>query len=722
MDNSTNEDGFVVEYSTASDFSSDLHALAAGVDTGSKWITGLSPGTSSDKTWYIRIRARNVDGDSSNTSAITAVTPGTTAHSTITVAAYTRTAIINAINSSNDGDTIFFPAGTYNISSRISQSDLASGKKLGGGRIYLGETTVVPSSDGAADVDDQTILHCTSAASESSDRVFFNLNSDDCDQIKFANLTFQGAGIFADTVTVDGLRITECHFDVTVHSGNQNVGIEWTTELRDSAVINSVFAAPDSFSIFGYDWDHLTIGNNKFTGIAGMHIDAHSASSSLLVEQNHLGQPGSPIRNQAVELQGSGSYTVIQDNYYENDGTLGYGNDSYAFSIPLDGGSNNISRRNYLDMEYYTDADGIGVRYIFELGGQNLDNYDNYSYGGNTVEVTDGGATGVIHDNHYEALRQAIGYPGGVSASNNGAGVDVTWDVNRPIPGPNQRVYGLAIGSGLLTVHGTKLKDTVAVETTTIDSTDFYVLTLNGEPFVFPAADLDAVQFVESKHLASLTVGDDTVLIVAEHATPNDHDGTIVVDSLSISTDGLLDLTNNSMIIDYSGSVGSLLDDVRSYLANGQMITTATTPSGTKIGYADNALLGFSTFAGQTVDSSSVLIKFTYGADATLDGKVDIADLRQYADHFNPNHTGSPTAVWYEGDFTYDGWVDQTDLAVLAANWQAGVGNPLSLVGGGESESEEDEFVNILEKLGFSETEIESLLEILGSNSGGSAL
>jgi hypothetical protein len=678
MDNSDNEDGFVVEYSTTSDFTSNVHALAAGADTGSKWIMGL-PAATNDTPWHIRVFARNGDGDSGPATAVSAVTRGTMAHNTIMVNGFTRADIITAINASDPGDTIFFQAGTYNISSRISNDDLdiLHGVTLGDGRVYMGETSVVPSSSGAATVDDQTILHCTSAATESSDRVFFNLNKEtECDDITFTNLTFEGAGIYADSEIIDRVVVKDCHFDVTTHTGNKNVGIEWkTTGFRDSAIINNVFYAPDSFGIFGDGLsDHLSISNNELTGEAGMHCDAASASVNLLVEQNHLGLPGSPIKNQAVELQGSGSNTVVQDNYYENDGFLDYTTSSFAFSIPLDGGSNNVSRRNYIEMEYWDDAsDDIGVRYIFELGGDDLDNYDNYSFGGNTVEATDLNATGFIRDNQYIDFKQAIAFDGGLGTiSNNGPSVQLTWDTARPKAGPHERVYGLAIGSGLLTVHGTKLTDTVAVEQETIGGDDFYVVTLNGEQFMYPADDLAAVQFVESKRLASLTIGDGATVVVEEHGTANSASGTLIFESLTIDSGGVLDLTNNSAVLDYSGSIGTLLDDVRSYLLNGQMLTSTSTGA-TTIGYLDNTgTYARSTFAGQSIDSTSIMLMYTYGGDITLDGYVNVADFTPNFANYNPSHTGSATAHWLQGDYNYDGWNDAVDYGIFALNWNAG--------------------------------------------------
>jgi hypothetical protein len=152
--------------------------------------------------------------------------------------------------------------------------------------------------------------------------------------------------------------------------------------------------------------------------------------------------------------------------------------------------------------------------------------------------------------------------------------------------------------------------------------------------------------------------------------TPNDPSGTSVVGSLSINPGAQFDLTNNSAVIDYTGPVGSQVNSLRLNLQSGRLTSTSATLA-TGLGYADNAILGKTSFAGQTVDSDSLLIKFTYFGDSDLDGDVDVADLGNLASSWQTAN------VWSGGDFDYNGSVDVNDLGLLASNWQAGVGSPL---------------------------------------------
>jgi hypothetical protein len=157
---------------------------------------------------------------------------------------------------------------------------------------------------------------------------------------------------------------------------------------------------------------------------------------------------------------------------------------------------------------------------------------------------------------------------------------------------------------------------------------------------------------------------------ISAKPTPNSPGGTTVLNTLTVASGASLDLTNNSLVIDYTDPVGTLVDDTRASLADGRL-TSSSADSSKRLGYGDNALLGKTTFGGLSVDTSSVLVKYTYAGDANLDGQVDITDLGNLATAWQTN------APWTGGDFDYSGLVDITDLGMLATNWQAGVGAPL---------------------------------------------
>src|SRR5207249_4991115 len=82
------------------------------------------------------------------------------------------------------------------------------------------------------------------------------------------------------------------------------------------------------------------------------------------------------------------------------------------------------------------------------------------------------------------------------------------------------------------------------------------------------------------------------------------------------------------------------------------------------IGYAENSALplgSYTTFAGEAVGSSSILIKFTRGADADLDGVVGNSDVTIVGGKFGAAGSGE----WYFGDFDYSGDCDNADVTAL---------------------------------------------------------
>ncbi len=78
------------------------------------------------------------------------------------------------------------------------------------------------------------------------------------------------------------------------------------------------------------------------------------------------------------------------------------------------------------------------------------------------------------------------------------------------------------------------------------------------------------------------------------------------------------------------------------------------------MGYADNSTLGRTTFGGQPVGSSAIVIGYTFDGDANLDGTVNMQDFNALAGSF-----GGTSQIWTQGDFNYDGVVNSLDFAML---------------------------------------------------------
>jgi hypothetical protein len=160
--------------------------------------------------------------------------------------------------------------------------------------------------------------------------------------------------------------------------------------------------------------------------------------------------------------------------------------------------------------------------------------------------------------------------------------------------------------------------------------------------------------------------------------------GTSNVKSLSIAGTtnawtGRLDLADNSLAVDYTGTspIATIANQLKSGYAsgswsgNGIASSTAASAAGsahkTALGVAEATDLFTSfpaSFRGQSVDNTSVLVRYTASGDANLDGVVDTLDFNSLAANF-----GKSGQRWSKGDFNYDGVVDTLDFNSLAANF-----------------------------------------------------
>jgi hypothetical protein len=155
-----------------------------------------------------------------------------------------------------------------------------------------------------------------------------------------------------------------------------------------------------------------------------------------------------------------------------------------------------------------------------------------------------------------------------------------------------------------------------------------------------------------------------------------------VTNDLTVATTGaFVNIANNALIVDYDAMGPSPLSDLRARIFSGYdpaatnhwtgpgiTSSTAAGKASGAIGYAEaSAVLGAAggQFLGENVDGSAVLIRYTLGADANLDGTVDFNDLVALAQHYNT----TAGQLWSSGDFNYDGNVNFADLVLLAQNY-----------------------------------------------------
>jgi len=162
-----------------------------------------------------------------------------------------------------------------------------------------------------------------------------------------------------------------------------------------------------------------------------------------------------------------------------------------------------------------------------------------------------------------------------------------------------------------------------------------------------------------TQHLAALGVSGGTVKIDTQS------NGVVLSKSLAITGTGKLDLQNSKMVVDYTGA--SVLSSVKSAINSGSL-TSSLLVAGRVIGLGEASDLfagPTGSFAGETIDSTSVVIAYTVIGDASLDGTINSADFNQFV----ANYGLLSNARWTQGDFDGNGKVTTSDFNILAGRF-----------------------------------------------------
>ncbi len=158
-------------------------------------------------------------------------------------------------------------------------------------------------------------------------------------------------------------------------------------------------------------------------------------------------------------------------------------------------------------------------------------------------------------------------------------------------------------------------------------------------------------------------------------------DLTVRLSSLAISGSGSLDMTDNDLILDYTGPAP--LATVRGWLQNGRggvlpsILTSTPSPAAyvTALALSDNALLRLGSWNGHVLTSTAqytqLLIKYTYAGDTDMDGQVTPRDYLNVIANM-----GKTNSQWLLGDLNHDGQVTPDDLAEVSSNMGAGTSAP----------------------------------------------
>jgi hypothetical protein len=232
------------------------------------------------------------------------------------------------------------------------------------------------------------------------------------------------------------------------------------------------------------------------------------------------------------------------------------------------------------------------------------------------------------------------------------------------------------------------------------DSPSDTLTVLSGDPTLLNDAGADGTQvsvvlaanaaigFDTTEHLSSLSIG-----AGADAKMLSNGQDVLVTNTLSIagttsSWTGKLDVGDNDVII-HNGNISTITNQLSSGYAggswngNGIDSSAAATDSshltalGSLLNQKSGVVADYSTFAGQNVSATDILIKYTYYADADLNGTINANDYSLLDEGYFHQSTG-----WLNGDFNYDGSVDGSDYT-LTDNAYNSQGSPIADTGDG---------------------------------------
>jgi autotransporter-associated beta strand protein len=200
-----------------------------------------------------------------------------------------------------------------------------------------------------------------------------------------------------------------------------------------------------------------------------------------------------------------------------------------------------------------------------------------------------------------------------------------------------------------------------------------------------------SLTFGSAQRLAALTVSANGAVGVESAGAAGANPRVFVTAALTLTGGGRFDVTDNCLVVDYAAAAASPIAAVRAAIVAGyggpsnrwagagiNSSTAASAPENFGVGYAPAADVlafagGVASFAGQDVDATCVLARYTLLGDANLDAVVDFNDLVRLAQNYNTTPSQATNAWWSLGDSTYDGVVDFNDLVKLAQNYNAGL-------------------------------------------------
>jgi T5SS/PEP-CTERM-associated repeat protein len=376
-------------------------------------------------------------------------------------------------------------------------------------------------------------------------------------------------------------------------------------------------------------------------------------------------------------LSGTGSVSIAENEI------VGYGGTG---SFSQSGGVNSINGTYNVDFGYEAGATGTytlsGTGLLLDSGSENV------GFSGAGIFNQTGGTNTIS-----PGFNLNLGRVSGGSGAYNLTGGVATVGGNLYDGGS----LGGAGGTGNVTVNGATASLNVA-GTITVYNTSGSSLSLVAGTVTAAALNLPGGIYNQSGGTATFgqITGTGKVTITGGQTMLSFGGGLSQVSGLNVSGMGTLDITNNSLAINYAGSadpVASVVNMLTEGYGTGQNwrgtagILSSTAGNGgasplLSVGYADgDNPSDLASVAG--LQANQIIIMYTLAGDANLDGQVNFSDLLIVAQDFNKT-----AEDWAGGNFIYNptGLVNFADLLIVAQNFNkvlTPVGSLSEGVGGG---------------------------------------
>jgi autotransporter-associated beta strand protein len=605
--------------------------------------------------------------NSSSNSTFAGIIQNSSTGSVVFTKSGTGTVILSGVNSYSGGTTV--NGGTIQLGSPSALGNSAAPLAINSGDVDLhGFNLTAGTFSGSGTVDDLTTTNVTLTVGGSASSTFSGLLLDSGGGALSLVKTGSGTLVLANANSYDG--------GTTIQSG--------TLQLGNSLTLGSTTAP---LVVSGGELDMH--GNNAFVGsLSGSGVITDLTGTAVNFTDTSAGNStfAGSIQSPSGEINfiktGTGTLTFTGANSYTGTTTISQG------AIQLGNGGASGS---------------LGTGPVADSAALILDRSD--SSGSIAGAISGGGFLSMIGSGTF-ALTAANTYTGGTTIQSGALQLgngSTTGSVSGTISDAGTLVIdrsdsALNFSNAVSGVGGVGVIGTGTVTFTAVN-TYTGTTTIAGGKLVIPAvASLPSGSTVVDNSCLSIQTGTSTAPLItgaisgtgslsvgksttAAYLRLNSGAPTSGVSSLTIAAGSTLDVTTDTLDINYASAATDPVSTIRSYISSaysgdtwdGTGLTSslaATNPGLYAVGYADGNL-----DAGTAAQANQIIVKATLAGDANLDGTVNFADLLDVAQNFNHTLDTHGNAIdWADGDFNYDGVVNFADLLLVAQNFNKTLG------------------------------------------------